>query len=477
MFLVSRRIGWAQQPQGVSNVALPLGLVHIASYLPNGYSDVSGREMTRGSAAAFAVTGAGRALKQTAVNTSIYRPIVGLPTGQDKYLAVWAGVVVGGPTSTTPKLLGISTTATSQSVDFLGIERGSTSADHLQVTSKSNTGAVNREFNVGLTSLYGKQITLVGVYSAVDDVARLHVYAGGVVTTYSSAVSSAAAPAVLGTERFVVGVDIVENPTRSANVNCNLASIFAGTCSLAYELVVAKNPWQIFAPRETRIFVPLGAGGGAVNLIVADAAHGHTADSPAFSMDTYLAVAESLHGHAAANLTLSTTGAANLVVQDAAHAHIADSISLTTNWLLSIADALHSHVADNLSLDTSNATFLTVQDSSHSHSADSLGFSLDTWLAIVDAAHAHAADAPTLSASVALLIAEALHAHYADVAVLSLPGETTLTPEDITAIAAAVLAALNATTIPVDVQKMNSAPLIGTGTLGDDWRGVGVPPQ
>ena len=43
-------------------------------------------------------------------------------------------------------------------------------------------------------------------------------------------------------------------------------------------------------------------------------------------------------------------------------------------------------------------------------------------------------------------------------------------------IAAAVLAALNATTIPVDVQKMNSADVIGDGTIGNDWRGLGVPP-
>ena len=43
-------------------------------------------------------------------------------------------------------------------------------------------------------------------------------------------------------------------------------------------------------------------------------------------------------------------------------------------------------------------------------------------------------------------------------------------------IAAALLAALNATTIPVDVQKMNGAGVIGDGTIGNDWRGLGVPP-
>lgn len=43
------------------------------------------------------------------------------------------------------------------------------------------------------------------------------------------------------------------------------------------------------------------------------------------------------------------------------------------------------------------------------------------------------------------------------------------------ATAAAVLAALNAATIPVDVQKMNGAEVIGDGSVADPWRGVGVP--
>ncbi len=42
-------------------------------------------------------------------------------------------------------------------------------------------------------------------------------------------------------------------------------------------------------------------------------------------------------------------------------------------------------------------------------------------------------------------------------------------------IAAAVLATLNATTIPVDAKKMNGATIIGDGSIADPWRGVGVP--
>jgi len=47
------------------------------------------------------------------------------------------------------------------------------------------------------------------------------------------------------------------------------------------------------------------------------------------------------------------------------------------------------------------------------------------------------------------------------------------TPEDI---ASAVLAALQATTIPVDATHMNGAPIIGDGTEANMWRGVGVQP-
>lgn len=43
-------------------------------------------------------------------------------------------------------------------------------------------------------------------------------------------------------------------------------------------------------------------------------------------------------------------------------------------------------------------------------------------------------------------------------------------------IVSALLAALQATTIPVDARRMNGAEVIGTGSEADPWRGVGVSP-
>lgn len=41
---------------------------------------------------------------------------------------------------------------------------------------------------------------------------------------------------------------------------------------------------------------------------------------------------------------------------------------------------------------------------------------------------------------------------------------------DVASITAAVIAALNATTIPVDLRKINNTTLVGTGVTGDSWR-------
>lgn len=45
---------------------------------------------------------------------------------------------------------------------------------------------------------------------------------------------------------------------------------------------------------------------------------------------------------------------------------------------------------------------------------------------------------------------------------------------DIALLSTSLVAALNATQIPVDIKKLNNATILGTGTAVDKWRGVGV---
>lgn len=191
-------------------------------------------------------------------------------------------------------------------------------------------------------------------------------------------------------------------------------------------------------------------GTAAVVLAIANATHGHSADGIGLTTQWLLSVAEASHAQAADNLGLSTTGSASLSVADGTHAHSAETLTLATQQLLAIADALHAHAADNEALDTSNAVWLTVQEALHNHASDSLGLSLQTWLAVADA----------------------VQAHFADAAVLSVPtgGFTgSLSDEDIARIVVQVMAALNATTIPVDMIKVKGQAINGSGSEADPW--------
>ncbi len=112
--------------------------------------------------------------------------------------------------------------------------------------------------------------------------------------------------------------------------------------------------------------------------------------------------------------------------------------------------------------------------------ASATGFTADiaqaTAIQCVSAEAQAAGFAATLSAPIVIPCAIAIAVAAGFQANITTGGGTTLTQGDIDAIAAAVLAALNATTIPVDAKKLNGATIIGDGTDGNAWRGVGVSP-
>lgn len=152
-------------------------------------------------------------------------------------------------------------------------------------------------------------------------------------------------------------------------------------------------------------------------LVIADAVHGHAADSLSLSTAATLATADASHAHSADGVSLTTASA--LVVADASHAHTVDAVSLSTAVSLSIADALSAHVADNVTL--SSGSTLVTQDAAHGHSADAPSLSVASTLSIADASHAQLADSLVLASGTTLSVADATSAHVADsVALLTL---------------------------------------------------------
>lgn len=151
-----------------------------------------------------------------------------------------------------------------------------------------------------------------------------------------------------------------------------------------------------------------------VSLAIDDATHGHAADAITLTTASTLAVADALHAHAADQVTLTLAGSELLTIADATHAHTADAPVLSVDSLLAVDDAMHAHSADNVVLGVTGVADLIIADATHAHSVDGLVLTSESLLAIQDALHAHAADALTLDSAPTLLIADALHAHTSD---------------------------------------------------------------
>jgi hypothetical protein len=152
----------------------------------------------------------------------------------------------------------------------------------------------------------------------------------------------------------------------------------------------------------------------ALQLVVADAAHGHTADGPVLTQAHMLAANDAAHAQLAENVALSQ--AHLLEVQQASHDHVADSLLLSFAVTLNADDASHGHAADSLAL--SQAQQLGVNDAVHGHSAESVVLSTKALLQVAAALHAHDVDNVVLSQASILSVAEALHAHAATSIVL-----------------------------------------------------------
>ena len=253
---------------------------------------------------------------------------------------------------------------------------------------------------------------------------------------------------------------------------------------------LSSNRWQLFASSPRRIYFDAGAGGGAVTLvhddstqaqsadntllttqsflIVGDATQSHTSENVVLdaSVSTNLVVQESTQAHTSENAVL--TASSNLVLQDATQAQASDNVILTSAHSIIIQECTHNHTSENINLDS--GLILTVADALSTQQVDNLELLAACLLSIDDSNHTQLTDSIDLSTLHSLNIAETTHAITSESPTLTIPGSGTgATAEEI---AAAVLAALEATTIPVDIKKVNSVSITGIGTDPNPWRAV-----
>lgn len=157
------------------------------------------------------------------------------------------------------------------------------------------------------------------------------------------------------------------------------------------------------------------ASGGATDLLIADAAHAHSAEGADLTQQHILTVQDAAHSHQSDGLTL--TQLHQLAIAEALHGHAADNLAISQAHALIIAGADHAHTADSLALTQSHS--LATDSAEHAHSGESIALTQQHALSVGDALHSHAADSVVLSPAGSLIVQEALHGHLADNVTLS----------------------------------------------------------
>lgn len=145
-------------------------------------------------------------------------------------------------------------------------------------------------------------------------------------------------------------------------------------------------------------------------LVAVDSAHGQASDSPVLSQSISLGVGGSSHGHIAGGIDL--TQANTLALAGAAHVHIADGISLTQAIAIAVADCVHGLSVDGVTM--VQGYFLQVGDSAHLHISDGLELTQANILAIGSAVHAHTADSADMSTADFLSVDSSAHEQMAE---------------------------------------------------------------
>ena len=145
-------------------------------------------------------------------------------------------------------------------------------------------------------------------------------------------------------------------------------------------------------------------------LVINNTTHSHTADGVTVAQVHTLAIANASHAHTVDSPAITQAHA--LAVANAAHSHTADSVSLTENYILAAQNALHALTSDNLALVT--GLVAAAQDATHSLTSDQIALSQAQSLVVNNASHALSSDNLVIVEAKTLIVSDSSHDHSVD---------------------------------------------------------------
>lgn len=145
-----------------------------------------------------------------------------------------------------------------------------------------------------------------------------------------------------------------------------------------------------------------------------------------------------------------------ITVADSQQINTASPASIQQTHLITIADSQQINTASSGAVTQTTTHYITIANAQQTNTASVIAIQQTHLVTANDSQQVNTASSGSI------------------VSITSVGG-CPISDADIARIATAVLAALQATAIPVNAAQMNGAPIIGDGSEANRWRGVGVP--
>lgn len=219
-------------------------------------------------------------------------------------------------------------------------------------------------------------------------------------------------------------------------------------------------PWQyrLFEDGTDQGVATVNIHVGAYAVTVADSQQLNTASAAAIRQTHLLGIASSQQVNAGVAASVSQSSITFVSAADSIQINQADAAAIRQTHLIGVASSQQGNTASAAAILQTAPGSLLIADSQQINAASAAAILQTHLLGIADSQQGNTVSpASVTSGSFTGSLSDA------DIAriVAALPSASD--------IAAALLAALNATTIPVNIKQVNSVPIKGSGVVGDTW--------
>ena len=143
-----------------------------------------------------------------------------------------------------------------------------------------------------------------------------------------------------------------------------------------------------------------------------------------------------------------------ITISGAQQLNTVDSVAIQQTHLITASNSQQVNTVSSAIATQSDLIYITISDSQQANTVSSVAIQQTHYIGIANSVQRNTVSSVALQTSGSI---------------------GSISDEDIARIVAAVLAALQATAIPVNTVQMNGAPIAGDGSEANRWRGVGVP--